>query len=572
MSIEEVVLPLVSTIRACPYDLIARARLAQEACVSLLNPDLAGQPYSYLELHTSPPVAMHTPWDYGDTTGHLLESLTLLRIMTGTAPDERDTMLSQHLYSHQGDDGLIVVPPAPWTVPHQPTVELEWTQRGALMAWTTRYLAFEDQLALEAAERLVTGLYHTAIWHSDYCWFPASALPQGGWVDRHPPVDRVVDSLIGGQIVFPLVRFAKATNNAYAKRLAYGFIQFIKERSGAFNKEGHLTAKSARYLHSNAGFLKGAMNYAVWTGDDDMVAWVQQNYALLKTLGTDFGFFPHRTSGIDRYQGDISFLKDMIELAIMLANEVDQTYYLDVERFGRNHLLEAQLLDLDWVDRDTDVEFPEAMWCANHPLEGLHTEGVAQKAVGLFASWSLYNDAFDHKNPRLMLRSTAAGMRALYSMWHSAIHREEEAVRINLHFSRDTRWANVLSSLPREGYLEVVMKARGVLAVRIPDEATPEELIVYVNYNRHRNEVHRAGYAWIEALRNGDIVTFRWKPKERKTSYTLLDKEFQGVWRGDTLMEMEPQGTLNPIYMRTSEVETAPAPEIHGVLKEISPF
>lgn len=572
MSVEEVLVPLISTIRACPYDLIARARLAQEACVSLLNPELFGQPYSYFELHTSPPVAMHTPWDYGDTPGHLLEALTLSRIMTGTAPDERDAMLANHLYRHQGADGLIVVPPAPWTVPQQPTVELEWTQRGALMAWTTRYLAYEDQQALEAAERLVTGLYHTVVWHSDYCWFPASALPAGGWVDRHPPVDRAVDSLIGGQIVFPLVRFAKATNNAYAKRLAHGFIRFIKERSGAFSKTGQLTAKSARYLHSNAGFLKGALTYAIWTGDEEMTAWVQENYSLLKTLGTDFGFFPHRTVGADRYQGDVAFLKDMIELAIMLADEVDHAYFQDVERYGRNHLLEAQLLDLDWVDKEIEVEFPEVMWCANHPPEGIATERVAESALGLFASWSLYNDAFDPTNPRLMLRSTAAGMRALYSLWRHSIQREDEAVRINLLFSRDARWANVLSSLPREGYLEVVMKARGVLAVRIPDEATPEELIVYVNYNRHRNEVHRAGYAWVEALRNGDIITFRWKPKERTASYALLDKTYTAQWRGDTLMTMEPQGVLNPLYLRSTEVETAPAPEIHGVLKEISPF
>jgi hypothetical protein len=41
----------------------------------------------------------------------------------------------------------------------------------------------------------------------------------------------------------------------------------------------------------------------------------------------------------------------MIELAIDLALHVDPRYWNDAERFGRNHLLEAQLLRIDWVDR-----------------------------------------------------------------------------------------------------------------------------------------------------------------------------------------------------------------------------
>lgn len=563
--------PLVAAVRARPFDLVARANLALEGCASLLNAELEGQPYSYIELHTAPPVAMHAPLDYGDSAGHLLEALTFARIMTGTAPDERDALLAGHLLAHQREDGLISVPATPWTRP-LPIVELEWTQRGALMAWTTRYLAFDDAEALNAAQKLVQALYKTVIWEKDMCWLPASVLPAGGWLDRRPPIDRPGDILTGAQIVFPLVRFAVATGNDQAHRLAAGLIRFFRQRSGAFDREGHITDKGARYLHSTAGLLKAALRFAIHLADVNSIEWVQSCYAELRAYGTDFGFFPHRVAGADRWQGDTTFLKDMIELAILLGSYRDHTYFRDAERFGRNHLLESQILELDWVEKEIDVEFPQVVWCANHPPEGVRTEGVPQAVRGHFASWSLCNDAIDPTNPRLMLRSTAAGIRALYDLWHYAIAREDEAVRVNMLFSRDTRWANVTCRVPHEGFVEVLMKTRGVLAVRIPDETDNEDLVTVVNGTRHREEVLRGGYGWLQALRNGDVATYDWSQKERKEVCTLNDKEYNLKWRGDSVVDIDPAGTLNPIYKRDKVGEPAPANTVHGVGKEIDPL
>ena len=66
-----------SQIQAFPFDLVARAELAIRACTFLVNPARDGQPYSFAELHTDPPIAMHSPWDYSDVSGTLLDALTL---------------------------------------------------------------------------------------------------------------------------------------------------------------------------------------------------------------------------------------------------------------------------------------------------------------------------------------------------------------------------------------------------------------------------------------------------------------------------------------------------------------
>ncbi|MCW3097746.1 MAG: hypothetical protein JWL77_3364 [Chthonomonadaceae bacterium] len=563
--------PGLKAVLASPFDLVARARLALEGCTGLRNAARAGQPYTYAELHTEPPVAFHAPWDYADVTGRLLEALTLARIMTGTAPDEADAAYAQLLATCQREDGLISLPAEAWTHT-SPVVELDWSQRGALMAWTTRYLALNDQDALHRANRLVHALYKSAVWEGETCWYPASFLPTGGWTDRLPPIGRMTDLLIGAQIVFPLARLACATGNSEALQLAKGLIRFHRERSGAFTEDGKMTDKAGRYLHSTTGFLLGTMKYAVVTGRTDMVEWVESAYRHMRELGTEFGFFPHRTHGKDRWQGDLCTTQDMIEIAILLGQHREHGYFADAERFGRNHLLESQILNLDWVDQGKEAPFCQEIWGAQHPAEGVTTDSVSRRSIGGFAGWTRYNDAFDPANPRLMQRCTGAGTRAIYDLWHHAITRPEGAVMVNAHFSRDSRWASVTSYLPLTGRIDVLMKTRGVLAVRVPPQMNEEQIEVHVNGVRPRHEVLRGGYAWLEALQLGDTVRVEWPLEERATFYEMNEERMLANWRGDTLLRMDPPGSLTPIYQRSMQMTPAVPRTATGPVKEIDPL
>jgi hypothetical protein len=561
----------LKAVLASPYDLVARAQLALSGCTGLCNADRAGQPYTYAELHTEPPIAFHAPWDYADVTGRLLEALTFVRIMTGSAPDAADASFANLLASCQRDDGLIVLPAEAWTHT-SPVVDLDWSQRGALMAWTTRYLALNDQEALQRANRLVHALYKTAVWEGDTCWYPASFLPDGGWIDRNPPIGRMTDLLIGAQIVFPLARLAGATGNSEALQLAKGLIRFHRERSGAFTEEGQMTDKAGRYLHSTTGFLLGTLKYGVVTGRGEMVDWVEAAYKHIREMGTDFGFFPHRTHGKDRWQGDLCATQDMIEIALLLGGNRDHIYFADAERFGRNHLLESQILNLDWVEQGQEAAFCQEVWGSQHPPEGVTTDAVAQRALGGFAGWTRFNDAFDPANPRLMQRCNGAGARALYDLWHYAVTRTESAVMVHQHFSRDSRWASVTSFVPQAGRVEVLMKTRGVLAVRVPPHMNDQQIQVHVNAARPRHEVLRGGYAWVEALQLGDVVTVEWPLEERATFYTMNEERLLANWRGDTVMRMDPAGTLTPLYRRAPPPTPAPPRGPTGRVKEIDPL
>ena len=563
--------PDLEAVLASPFDLVARAQLALSGCTGLRNMERGGQPYTYAELHTEPPMAFHAPWDYADVTGRLLEALTFVHIMTGTAPGEADAAFAQLLASCQREDGLIVLPAEAWT--HMaPVVELDWSQRGALMAWTTRYLALDDKDSLQRATRLVHALYKTAVWEGDTCWYPASFLPEGGWKDRNPPIGRMTDLLIGAQIVFPLARLASATGNSEALQLAKGLIRFHCERSGAFADDGKMTDQAGRYLHSTTGFLLGTLKYGVVTGLTERIEWVEAAYRHLRELGTEFGFFPHRTHGRDRWHGDLCATQDMIEIATLLGLHRDHAYFADAERFGRNHLLESQILNLDWVHNGQEAAFCQDVWGAKHPPEGITTDSVAQRAVGGFAGWTRFNDAFDPANPRLMQRCNGAGVRALYDLWHYAVSRTESAVMVHEHFSRDTRWASVTSYVPQTGRIEVLMKTRGVLAVRVPPHMNNDQIQVHVNNVRPRQEQLRGGYAWLEALQLGDEVTVEWPLEERATFYEMDQERLLANWRGDTVLRMDPPGSLAPLYRRSTRMPPAPARGTTGPVKEIDPL
>jgi len=156
----------------------------------------------------------------------------------------------------------------------------------------------------------------------------------------------------------------------------------------------------------------------------------------------------------------------------------------------------------------------------------------------------------------------------LYDLWHYGVTRPEGSVRVNLHFSRDTRWATITSHLPAEGCIEVLMKTRGVLAVRIPSDRTNAQVEATVN-GMPRHETVRGSYAMVEALHPGDQVVVKWPLTERTQTYAMDASPLTGRWHGDTLLTLDPPGLLTPLYHRSAKTPAAPAYGAIGPVREI---
>jgi hypothetical protein len=255
----------------------------------------------------------------------------------------------------------------------------------------------------------------------------------------------------------------------------------------------------------------------------------------------------------------------MIELALQLGRHVSPAYYADAERFGRNHLLEGQFLSLDQLQ--TGVErLPEGKAAAerNRPLGAAMTnEGVTETQVGAFASRSTLNDAFHLDATALMQCCNAAGARGLYDLWKYAVD-EGDAVdgrvrlTVNLRFSVETPSIRVVSHEPTDGKVDLAVAAPSRIAVRLP-EGVSQALAVIQEGTEPRVICLNAedGYVSLD-LNPGQNAALHYAQPERIATYQVGSPDkFErgtGIWRGETLMRVDPPGRYLPLYDRSTDL------------------
>lgn len=552
-------------------DLAERAALATQALVSLRDEALGGLPYFDVHYVRKPAVAIHAPWDYGDGTGRYLDALVLAYVLT-SRPEALAVAhdLAGLLMSWQGEKGLLWWPPEPWTSPGwtndmrrlrdwqpgQGVADIAWSQRGALLGLTSLYLLTGEDRYQASARRIVDGLDSVALGNSDYAFFPEIAYRSSGWQHTAEPIN---DGTSEWTCVssFPLLRFYAATGYEPALNLAGRMIRFMLHRAHGFEPDGrfHETTGFWSHFHSKSTTITAIILYGLLAGQPEYVAWGRRAYEAAKAWGTDFGWFPEDLHNMRRCE--TCGVTDMIEAALLLGLHVNPAYLDDAQRYGRNHLLESQLLSTAGI-----AGIPESLASQPKHLEDprAYTDrDVVQRALGSFAGWSAPNDFFDEGRFSGMGCCSAAGTRALYDLWHHAVDDDGEIARVHMAFGRACTWGDLSTTEPFAGGLAVHLKSPRQLAVRIPNWTVRSEVEVYVNGAPARAE-SRGQYLWLEGLQAGDTATIGYPAPLCMHSYVLGDSTYVANYRGDTIVSITPRGRFLPLYERDYYLSTQ-APE-----------
>ena len=145
------------------------------------------------------------------------------------------------------------------------------------MAWTTRYLAMEDQDALHRAREMVHGLKKIAVWHGDVCWFPSSTYPGRSRLERRGAArepreghsHRSADYFPAGPFRRRNGRRRSAESDAWA---CCGSFESSPARSTPTLK---LTQYAGIIFTAIPSFLQSVLKYALMTREDELVAWVR---------------------------------------------------------------------------------------------------------------------------------------------------------------------------------------------------------------------------------------------------------------------------------------------------------
>lgn len=540
------------------FDLQERANLALNCLTGLLDKRRGHLPFFDLLYWTKPPVAVHIRWDYGDCTGRYVEALALMRTMSDSRLNSGvDAELEKLLLSFFGPHGLSWWPASPYPTPHPSdspgeVAELCWSQAAPLHALTTLYHASGSERYRDLGARLVDGLSAIALTDGAMRFFPVEAArvgraddilyKRGGWPGREMPRAGWFGAFVG-VLIWPLVRFYEATAYERAVELALGFCEYVLRGARVFRSDGRFCDLLAGHFYSRVLTALGLLRTGLVLDRPEYVGMAESIYVHAKEWGTPFGWFPEDISCINGCE--TCCVTAMIDMAIVLGRHVDPVYWNDAERFGRNQLLENQLILVDWVERLE--EDPKRV----PPIDPVRTSSdrVMERMLGGFAGWAGMNDwvTGDVHRCHMMGCCNATGARGLHDLWHYSVSEFQGEVSINMLFSKVTADLDVRSRLPYEGALEVRVKNDRSVQIRVPEYVDRAHLKVFLNGKTLPCTLSgpwlRLGY-----LRAGDIAQMRFDLPDG------LEEEFIGYqtytvrYKGDTVVEISPRGGVHPIY------------------------
>ncbi|GAA1550778.1 hypothetical protein GCM10009789_00680 [Kribbella sancticallisti] len=538
-----------------------RAARAMNAVVGLADDEQDGIPFFSANLLARPAQLEHGDWDYGSSHGRLTDAILLARQMTGgkdwepgwnaTADRYRKTLLAL-----LGADGLTYRREHPRG--HWKANANLIDQRATLLALTTSVVATGDPVARVAADRQVAALKRIAIRERDVWFYPASEYTTAGWpssnaIDLHLAPD---PASFSGRLIMPLLRYHQATGNAEALELCEWFARLVVDKSGVFLPDGSFNpARVFRsgHFHTRVGTLEGLARLARHTGDHGLTQFVRRSYDWVLTQATGFGWTPGDLAD-QRYEHETCSLVDLIGLGATLAGSGLPEYWSVVERFVRNHLTASQLLDVSWVESAPD---------RSRDIPGWRTHvDVGERVLGAFCGYGAPNDYVSdvplgrgHTND-VQACCVGSGVRGLFWAWNSIVTGDRSLARVNLLLSRAHRFVDVLSHLPVEGKVELLVNEPvDELRVRIPDWAGYARLTLRREGGADDGERTGAeriwapdGYLAIPRPQPGERIVLTFPMAEYSTTESAAGNEFRTGWRGDDVVAIEPPGRSRPMY------------------------
>jgi len=560
-------------------NLAGRANVALHAMMGVADEDKGYIPFFSGFFASDPAWMRHGNWDYGSSHGRLIDSMTLVRAMTGTEEGrEIENHYKENFLAFFKKDGLSY---------RKNTFSQEFIascgaafeesasmidQRAVLLGLTTWFIDTGEEAVKERADKLVAALKRIAGKERESWYYPASEYTQHGW----PSFDAVVTRLcpdpcaMWGRQVNPLIRYYQITGNRDAFDLCENFVYNIVYRSGAFASDGSWNAGLGYrngHFHTRMGTLASTARFAEFTHDAFLLNWVKKCYDWGLSKCTSFGWTPGDLHD-QGYEHETCTLVDAIGTAVTLAKNGYPEYWGTAEKFLRNQLTEAQILDTSWIHQSDTKE---------NDIPGDTTYfKVADRLRGAFAGYSAPNDfVYSGQKGRghimdVQTCCVASGTRGLYNGWNNIVTKENNRISINMLLNRASRWADVLSFLPHEGKVVIIANEDAQeLCIRIPEYVPYGSVTVTRETAGHKVTAGGRELPWVHkyfiklsGVKKDEKITVEFPVILRKTIETAVDDVYEAQWAGDNVINITPGGEYYPLYNHIPVLQEAPVSSI----------
>lgn len=582
-------------------DLADRARLALHGIANTMDPEDEYNMWFEIFWCVNPPYMLHSGCDV-ECAPKFVDALHQLRIASGSEEYRHveNQALKYALSYLDPSDGLFYArhepEKRPWKMGgySQMSVKAEDYAIPATSGILLTALVPRYELGLDCEEQIrgiVKGLEKISVSKDDYSYYPMGtsghpfSCPRSGWGNTDEPADEheggegAVTAYFG-YTMRGLAMWAAASGDQRALDLAGRFVRFVMKRKFwghpesdppmvAGNEIGHVDS----HFHARAIALRGLLEYGVVAGDPQVIDFVRTSYEQMRHYGIhEIGFHPCWPN-MGRTVMEGCFLGDLVALTVRMSEAGIADYWEDADRVIRNHLVEAQYVRRNYLERVSS---------SAEPMQARYVDGVQQftdesvtypgqmcddrvldRAVGLFASYL----APDFSSGRIMQCCTANAARGIYYAWESISRQRGDDAEVNLLLNRAAPWLDVESHLPYEGKAVIRNKTARRIDVRIPGWVKRADLEFRLNGHEYAAQI-AGNRAVFGDLKPGDAIELRfpvreWRIERTANVRTPEETVYTIDFRGNTVVGISPRSdspSVYPMYERDHLKKPGTAP------------
>jgi len=564
------------------FDPLHQAALSLDHLTAMTDAKLGHLPWGQVQAFSLLPFAEHTRQDDAEFAATWYEGISCAREMLGT---DRGADVQAALRR-------IVLDPACWeeSTGLRYPARRPWTgeadyctisEMGPVLSALNRMIETDpkDAEALDRATKLVAGLRRLVVEHKERLTpagpfpvdppvysFPSDVVVRGRGFAPELATGFADATLRACTIIHPLMQHHFLTGSKPALDLAKGLSNLLTGLSHFFSHKTEFQGE----VHSALVAAAGLAALGRRLSKDRYVARAKSLYDYVRRNSSEFGWVPEFLQwqlAADELC-DATCTADMMTCAIELIECSFPEYWVDVLRFWRNHLQQAQLDALPWLEGPPDPDAPKA------PADTARRtyRDVAARLRGAFCGSTA--PSFVHLNrPRVVsARASAAGPRAMLWAWRHAVDLNRDIVTVNFPVDRETPYAKISVGYPDEGLVKIELKKTCRINLRaFPWMVTPYEGTIA---GRPAALERREDYIAFPACPKGKTAVFRHeiRPKRLLENITALD--FYVIWRGPDVVDVLPHGAGCGVrlYQRDLGAKPDPVPYPATAPDKIAPF
>jgi len=456
----------------------------------------------------------------------------------------------------QGPDGLLYYPRKgrPWATAGLPVEQFgpmpagdhysEPYANGRLLgAIALYYKTTGDDRWKEVGKRIVDGLTRQAVHRDKYACFSKGLFGVREVSDAKAPLPDPWTRMTFGWITIGLAQFYTMTGYEPALALSGKIARFTRYHGGMFEADGRFVG-IAMHFHGHLHPLLGMLEYGIAAKDREMIEFARKGYEFgVRNMNPIVGYVPEVIS--PTATSEICGVADMIHMGVKLSLAGAGDYWDDVDRWTRNQFAEGQLTSSEWVDRMIK-DLPRQPGPVGRES---NTDKVPERCVGCFAGWPSANDWQGNPGLSIMHCCTGNGTRAIYYVWENILHYRDGKLKVNLLLNRASPWADIDSSIPYQGRVDVRVKRACELSVRIPEWVQPSQTTCRVNGAERALSFERR-YAAVGKVEAGDVATLAFPISERTDKVRIQNQDYTLIRKGNDVVRIDPPGKYCPLYQR----------------------